>query len=319
MPRVIDEILFGLLHDFFKVYLPRQRHCSEHTIRAYRFAMNTLLEFVKVEKSIELSQVTFEMIDSEMLSAYLDNIETNGCSISTRNHHLKCIRSFFDYAAKFNPTTIIYLAEIQKVPRKNPVKPEAVAYMSKSAIKALLEQPDTLTRKGLRDRFLMLLMYDSAARIQEMLDIRLKDIKTGETPTVTLHGKGSKIRTVPIMKQTVEYCSQYMKMFHPKASEHSEQHLFYTVIHGRKNPLNDSTVRRFLYAYGEAAREHCSEVPGKVYPHLFRHSRAMHLYQHGMDLTLISQWLGHAHLDTTLIYAHADTEQKRHMKFASRV
>jgi len=145
---MIDTTLFGLLHDFFKVYLPNQRHCSEHTIRAYRSSMDALLEFVKTEKQVELSQITFEMLDSKMLCAYLDSVEKNGCGVSTRNHRLKCIRSFFDYAAKFNPTTVIYFAEIQKVPRKNHVKPDVVDYMSETATKALLEQPDAPTRKG---------------------------------------------------------------------------------------------------------------------------------------------------------------------------
>jgi site-specific recombinase XerD len=311
MPGMIDTTLFGLLHDFFKVYLPKQRHCSEHTIRAYRSSMDALLEFVKSEKQVELSQITFEMLDCGTLCAYLDNVEKNGCSVSTRNHRLKCIRSFFDYAAKFNPTTVIYLAEIQKVPRKNHVKSDVVDYMSEAAVKALIDQPDASARKGFRDRFFMLLLYDSAARVQEMLDIRLKDLKLGATPTVTLHGKGSKTRTVPMMRQTAEYYSQYVKVFHTNEPDYSEQHLFYSVIHGKKNPLNDSTIRRFLYAYGASARQRCPEVPEKVHPHLFRHSRAMHLYRHGMDLSLISQWLGHAQLDTTLIYAHADTEQKR--------
>lgn len=311
MSGIIDTTLFGLLHDFFKIYLPNQRHCSEHTIRAYRSSMDALLEFAKDAKQVEFSQITFEMLNSEMLCAYLDSVEKSGCSISTRNHRLKCIRSFFGYAAKFNPTTVIYFSEIQKVPKKNTVKSDVVDYMSEAAIKALLEQPDTSIRKGFRDCFFMLLLYDSAARIQEMLDIRPRDIRLGTTPTVTLHGKGSKIRTVPIMRQTAEHYKQYMELFHANEPEYSDQHLFYTVIHGRKKPLNDSTVRRFLYAYGDAARQRCLEVPDRVHPHLFRHSRAMHLYHRGMDLSLISQWLGHAQLDTTLIYAHADTEQKR--------
>ena len=137
MPRMIDEVLFGLLHDFFKVYLPNQRHCSEHTIRAYRSSMDALLEFVKAEKHVELPKITFEMIDSNILSAYLDSVEANGCGVSTRNHRLICIRSFFEYAAKFDPTTVLYLAEIQKVPRKNHIKPDVVDYMNEAAIKVL--------------------------------------------------------------------------------------------------------------------------------------------------------------------------------------
>jgi len=311
MPRIIDTELFSLIHDFFKDYLPGQRHCSEHTIRAYRSSLDSLLEHVMAEKQTGLSQITFEMIDSKMIISYLDSVEEGGCSISTRNHRLKCIRSFFDYAAKFNAATVIYLLEIQKVPMKNHEKPDVVDYMSETAITVLLEQPDTSTRKGFRDCFFMMLIYDSAARVQEMLNIRLKDIKLDKTPTVTLYGKGSKIRTVPIMKQTAEYCAAYLKMFHPDEPGYSESHLFYTVIHGLQKPLDSSTVRRFMYSYGDSARNVCTEIPAKVHPHLFRHSRAMHLYRHGMDLSLISQWLGHAQIETTLIYAHADTEQKR--------
>ena len=78
-----------------------------------------------------------------------------------------------------------------------------------------------------------------------------------------------------------------------------------------KNRLDTSTVRKMIQRYGEKARETCPAIPEKMHPHLLRHSRAMHLYQHGMDLTLISQWLGHAQFETTLIYAYADTEHKR--------
>jgi len=82
-------------------------------------------------------------------------------------------------------------------------------------------------------------------------------------------------------------------------------------MHGEQHPIYDSTVRRIVYAYGDIARKQCPEVPENIHPHMLRHSRAMHLCQHGMDLSLISQWLGHAQLETTLIYAHADTAQKR--------
>jgi site-specific recombinase XerD len=158
---------------------------------------------------------------------------------------------------------------------------------------------------------MMLLMYDTAARIQEILNVCLCDIRLGKTPTIILHGKGLKIRTVPLMKQTVEHFENYIKIFHSGESEYSKQPLFYGDWHGEKSALDASTVRKMIAGYGKTAREKCADIPPKVHPHLFRHSRAMHLYQHGMDLTLISQWLGHAQLDTTLVYAHADTEQKR--------
>jgi len=311
MTKVVDATFFGLVHDFFKVYLSTQRGYSPHTIRSYQKAVDTFLDFIKNKNHIELSQVTFEMINANMLSDYLDGLEQNGCGVSTRNHRLAGIRAFFDYAAKIDPSTVIHFAEICKVPKKNAAKPEVVEYMSETAVKALLEASDPSTRKGLRDRFMLLLMYDSAARVQEVINLRLCDIKNGRTPTVTLFGKGSKIRTVPLMKQTLDYFGHYKQLFHPEADEYSERRLFYTTMHDGQHSIYDSTVRRIVYACGDAARGNCPEVPKNIHPHMLRHSRAMHLYQHGMDLPLISQWLGHAHLETTLIYAHADTEQKR--------
>jgi len=312
MSKVVDTTFFGLVHDFLRVYLPEQRGCSPHTIRAYRTALGTLFDFVKAEKNIELSALAFGMIDSRMVNKFLDDIEAGGSSISTRNHRLNCIRAFYAYAAKIDPAAVIHQAEVYKVPRKKTDKPTVVGFLSESAIKALLEQPDVKTKKGLRDRFLMLFMYDTGARVQEVLGVRLCDIRLGKTPTVTLlHTKGAKVRTVPLMRQTVDYYESYRKIYHTNSREHSDCPLFYVTQRGVDSQMNDSTVRKFMAAYGRGAREVCPEIPERVHPHLLRHSRAMHLYRRGMDLTLISQWLGHAQLDTTLIYAHADTEHKR--------
>lgn len=194
---------------------------------------------------------------------------------------------------------------------KKPEKPNIIEYMSEAAVKVILEQPDTRTKKGLRDQFLMVVLYDTGARIQEALDIRLRDIHLGKTSTILLHGKGSKARSIPLTEKTVEHLHNYISVFHPGESAYSDQYLFYVARCGQKNRMCEDNARRLIHSYGVAAKKICPEVPDNVHPHLWRHSRAMHLYQHGMDLTLVSQWLGHAQLETTLIYAHADTEQKR--------
>ena len=155
----------------------------------------------------------------------------------------------------------------------------------------------------------MMLLYDTGARVQEIIDVCVDDFRYGKTPTVTLCGKRRKIRTVPLMEKTVLHLKEYLDVFHPNV-KNSDAPLFYNIIHGMRNSLSDDCVRKFLKRYGVFAREDCMEVPENVHPHLWRHSRAMHLYQRGMDLMLISQWLGHSQLETTLIYAHADTEHK---------
>ena len=208
-------------------------------------------------------------------------------------------------------TAAVFLDEMKKVPVKKQSELKVIEYMSMKAVTALAQQPNTDTTKGLRDRFFMILMYDLAARLQEMIDIRLGDLHFGERPTVTVHGKGCKTRTLPIMDKTVDHMRQYLNVFHPDMRT-NDLRLFYTVSHGNRNALSASCVNLFLKQYGVSARMQCSEVPEKIHAHLWRHSRSMHLYQQGMDLTLLSQWLGHVNIETTkTFYAFADTEQKR--------
>lgn len=128
---------------------------------------------------------------------------------------------------------------------------------------------------------------------------------------MTIHGKGAKTRSIPLRDDVVQHLKQYLALFHPKEHLFSEQHLFYVTRNRMKKRMTEDNVRQLVRKYGKQAREICKEVPENVHPHLFRHSWAMILYQNGVDLTLISQWLGHSNLETTLIYAHADTELKR--------
>lgn len=319
MASVKDTILFTLVHDFFKVYLTKMRNLSPNTIYAYRESLEALFDFVKADRKISLAEITFEMIDRHMLMRFLDSLEARGCSISTRNHRLSRIRAFYKYAAKMEATAVIHQTEILKVPLKTSKKSEIIEYMSEEVVEVILAQPDTRTLKGLRDQFLMVLLYDTAARIAELLEIRLCDIRFGKSPTATLHGKGGKTRVVPILESTAELLKNYLKIFHQGENTYSKQYLFYVVQHDQKNKMHHDTARQLIRHYGVKAKEHCLDVTDNVHPHLWRHTRAMHLYQHGVDLTLISQWLGHARYETTLIYAKADTEQKRRaMETANR-
>lgn len=311
MGRVKDEPLFQLLHDYLKKYLPDQKYASPNTVKAYRTALNQFFEYVVQEKSIPLSEITFPVLDYDMVNAYLDwLVSEKKCSPATRNHRLTCIRSFFAYAASRSTEYMAYQAALSKIPKQKAGK-IPVEYMSEEAVQTILKQTDTSTRQGIRDQFFMVLLYDTAARVQEMLDLKVCDIRPGKTPTATLLGKGSKVRTVPLMPETMEHFQNYLNVYHEGEGRYSTQPLFYIVQHGTRNPMSDDNVRKFLKKYGDLARKICPEVPENIHPHLWRHSRSMHLYQHGMDLTLLSQWLGHANLETTLIYAYADTEQKR--------
>lgn len=267
---------------------------------------------MKDSNALKLNEITFDMLTADTVSEFLDSLETQrGCSISTRNNRLAAIKAFIAYAAAMDIMIAAVQIELDKVPKKKTEEISAVRYMTEAAVSAILAVPDASKEKGLRDRCLMILMYDTGARVQEVIDIKLRDFRFGKTPTATLLGKGGKVRTVPLMEKTVAHLKEYISSFHSEPMQNSDEHLFYSVIHGRRNPLSNDCIGKFIKRYGAAAKENCAEVPDNVHPHLFRHSRAMHLYQHGMDLTLVSQWLGHANLETTLVYAHADTEHKR--------
>jgi site-specific recombinase XerD len=311
MGRIADEALFKLVHDYLGVYLPGMRRVSEHTVKSYRAVINQLLDFAKERHGVSLAGVTFAMLGRDTVAAYLDHVEQGRrCSAVTRNHRLACIRSFFDYAAASDPGLMFQSAELRKIPLKKTPARAGVDYMSEEAVKAMLDQPDASMAKGLRDRFLMVLLYDTGARIQELLGIRLADVRADATPTVLLHGKGGKARTVPIMQRTAEHLEGYLAVFHGDGASPGDC-LFYTGRAGARHKMSDDNVRKMMKGYAASARAKCPSVPESVHPHLWRHSRAMHLYQHGMDLTLVSQWLGHSSPSTTLVYAYADTEHKR--------
>jgi site-specific recombinase XerD len=304
--------LFAHIHDYLKVYLPKQRNLSKHTISSYRGALELLVDFVKTQKNTPLTDVTFEMLTTEMITAFLNSLETDRrCCVATRNTRLAAIRAFVKYAADRDISTIAVLKELKNVAAKKPDKAEVIGYMSMAAISAIVEETEISAPNGLRDRAFLILMYDTGARVQEMIGITLRDLHFGRTPTIILHGKGRKTRTVPLMERTVQHLQKYLAEFHSDTPRSSDFPLFYAVTHGKPHSLSDRRIRYMLKKYAGKAREHCPEVPENVHPHMFRHSRAMHLYQNGMDLTLVSQWLGHLNLETTQIYAHADTEQKR--------
>ena len=311
MRKLAVGTLLGRVHEFLKVYLPNHRHLSPNTIRAYSKSLDLLLDFVKNEKHVQLIDVTFDMLTADMILAFLDYLEvTTYCSISTRNQRLAAIRAFIKYAATRDIAVAANLKELKAVPTKKTANVKLIEYMSEAAVAAILVEPDANTQKGFRDRTLLIMMYETAARVQEIADIKLSDFRWGKKPTVTLHGKGRKDRTVPISEKAAKHLKLYLDTFHPMPRNNG-QYLFYTVIHGTTRSITVRRIRDIVKEHSASARKKCNEIPDNTFPHIFRHSRAMHLYQNGMDLTLIAQWLGHVHLDTTQIYAHADSEHKR--------
>ena len=187
-----------------------------------------------------------------------------------------------------------------------------VGYMSDSAIKALLAQPDIRTVKGVRNRMIIILLYDTGTRVQELVDMKVADLHLGaRNPFIIVTGKGSKTRSIPLMDKTVAHLKEYLRRFHTDSIDGNNGPLFYSIRDGMPHMLSTDAVSVILKDCGERAKRTCSEVPERVHPHLIRHTRAMHLYRSGMPLSYIAEFLGHASMNTTEIYASANVEMLR--------
>lgn len=304
------NLFWKKLREYFTVYLPKQRGSSEKTIISCQMAWNLLLRFLIQEKGITAAKIDFDTFTSPLLTGFLDTMETRkGWKTSTRNNRLSCIRSFFKYAAYTCPNVYPVYADLGTIPLKKEVNhSRVVEYMPKDAVASIIECAGTALLKGFRDQFFLTLMYDTAARNGEMLKLKLSDLNTDHA-TIYLFGKGSKPRLVPVSKETLRMFDRYRSLFHNDSEK--DTYLFYTKHQGKKTPMSEDNVARFLKGYAVNARKKNGHVPANVHPHMFRHSRAMHLYQGGMPLAILSEFLGHEDPETTLIYAYADTEMKR--------
>ena len=301
---------FKTIRSFILEYLPKQRCFSENTIKSYRTALNLLVEYLRQEKLLRISQIDFTIFERELILGFLDWLEhSRNCSASSRNQRLMALRSFFKYAGTIDCTQVAVQLGIGTIPvKKEPGR--IVDFFTEDALRALLKQPNPSKLLGIRNQFFMVLMYDTAARCSELLEMRVKDLRINtQHPVAYLLGKGNKPRAVPLLDKTVEHCERYLKAFHPNMDKDS--YLFYTVIHGKQQSMSADCVARFMQKYGNSARKECMEVPLHVHPHQLRHTRAIHYYRDGMPLVLVAELLNHASVETTKIYAYADSEMKR--------
>lgn len=313
LKKATDERLFLLIRNWLTIYLPVERASSQHTIKSYRESLNQYLKFLSDESHVAINTLSFEMINADSLNRYLDWLQTElKLSKATRNLRLAAIRAFIAYASACSPEYIAIAMNVAKIKMQKDDPFSKVEYLTEKATKALLSSPDLSSWMGRRDFAILTMFYDTGARIDELLNIRLKDLRLDDTsPTVKLYGKGGVIRFVPISKENQTVLKKYILEFHKEHSQSLDAFLFYTSHQTGLQKMHPDTIRCRIQVYADKARVNCSEIPKRIHPHMWRHTRAMHLYQHGMPLELISQWLGHKNSTTTLIYAHADTEIKR--------
>lgn len=297
------------LSGFLTKYLPGEIGASNNTIASYRDTFVLLLEFYKNEKQIVAEHLTLSIISKVDIEEFLGWLETDRkCKVSTRNVRLASLHSFFRYLQYENPDHLNEWQRILSIPVKRAPK-GSLSYASLDGVKLLLSMPDLETKSGRRDLALLSLMYDTAARVQEIIDLTPSDIRFEKPCTIKITGKGNKVRIVPLLESQIKILKGYMvesDLLEPYAGKYP---LF---PNKSKNKLTRAGVSYILRKYVELARTNDEAlIPEKFSCHCLRHSKAMHLLQAGVNLIYIRDILGHSSVQTTEIYARVDSKKKR--------
>lgn len=310
-PTPPSDLAGRWLTRFFTSHLAGERAVSPRTIVAYRDAIKLLLIWFKDTERIPPEKLRLADIDRPRVLRFLDWLETERhCSPATRNQRLAVIKSFCRYTAVEQPENLEQVTQILAIRQKTTPAPD-LGHLTADEIKTLLAQPGTASARAIRDTVLLAVAYDTAARVQELCDLNVTDVRRTNPVTVTIRGKGSKTRYVPLMEPTAELLIDYLKHLDPHPGLGADTSpLFHGPNHSR---LTRSGIEKLLARHVRAVRARDpSWAPGlPITPHTLRRTRAMHLIQARINLIYIRDLLGHADISTTEIYARTDAETKR--------
>jgi site-specific recombinase XerD len=307
MRTALPNTLARALRGFFAEYLPGVRGASPHTVRSYRDALALLMRFLAVRKGCPVVKLDLGDLDHAGLLAFLSHLESDrGNCVATRNSRLAAIHALVRYVAAQHPECIETCQRLLAVPFKR-ANLRTVEYLEAEEFRAMLDATDRQTANGRRDHALLLTLFNTGARVQELLDLRPRDLQLEHPFQVRLQGKGRKERLCPLWRQTAEVLRALLT--DTELDDRSPKRLF---RNRRGEPLTRFGVRYLLQRYARQAQAAAPSLGRKrVHPHTLRHSAAVHLLQAGVDLVTISHWLGHASIETTNRYAAVDLETKR--------
>ncbi len=301
---IMTTDLARLLQAFFCQYLIQQRGVSHQTVCGYRDTFRLLLHFAEQKLDRRATDLRLADINAALVLAFLDNLESkrHNC-IRSRNTRLAAIRSFMNYAAVQEPAALPGIQQVLAIPMKRFDRP-VVGFLTQTEMRAILDAPDLHTWSGQRDRAILATLYNSGARVSEIIAIRRVDFESELGQAVHLHGKGRKERVVPLWKCT----SKLLRAWVLRIDADPQQPLFPNRF---GQMLTRSGVESRLRRAVIDAAINCPSLRNKsVSPHVIRHTTAMHLLQAGVDLTVIALWLGHESIVTTHQYLEADLQMK---------
>jgi len=269
------------IHSFFLDHLVTVKGLRPASVRSYRDTIRLLLCFVAKDKGTKITKLNLEDLSFERVLRFLRYLEDDRANhIRTRNQRLAALHTLFDYVASREPEMLRVCQQVAAIPMKR-AAPAETHFLERDEVEALFRHLSRAGRLALRDRALLLFLYNTGARVQEVADLRAGHLELGEAALVRLHGKGDKWRTCPLWRQTAELLAEPLT-----------RSGIYKIVRRHAGHLDDARTRR------------------RVSPHIFRHTAAVHLLEAGVEVNVIRGWLGHADLTTTNRYAEINTRAK---------
>ena len=289
-----------LVQDFFEKHLPVERHASRNTILAYRDSIKLFLQHAAQKLGCTADELDSTVLDVDTVRSFIEWLQSERqCGARTRNHRLAALKSFARYVASVAPEHLERCRRIRELRPARFERPE-VNYLDQDEVLEIVRAVDPAD--GHRDRALLLLLYNTGARVQELVDLDASDLRLDPVPIVTLQGKGRKQRSCPLWARTVEALRAWL------AERGNADGPLFLNRQGRR--LSRSGVAYLLRQLADRAGlspRHATRVS----PHVIRHTTAMHLLHAGVDITTIAAWLGHSQLDTTHGYIEVDLRMKQ--------
>ena len=295
---------------FFQQYLPVLRGMSHHTIQSYRDGMILFLHFAAKDCGRRVEALELADITADRVGRFLSFLEIERKNaIPTRNARLAAMHTFARFLIAENPDHMAALQQVLGIPFKRGARAAPIEYLERPEIEALLAGIDRRTPTGQRDYAMFSLMFNTGARVQEILNLRVRDVRLEPPCQVRLAGKGNKVRLCPIWPRTARLLKELIRKQYDGQEGSADQPVF---LNGRGASLTRFGVRYLLQKHITATMNVAPTLAGKrIHPHSLRHTTAIHLLKAGVDFATISQWLGHASLNTTMRYARADIDLKR--------
>lgn len=298
------------IHAFLSEYVPFQKSRSGNTLKSYEYAISLYIGFLEEEKGIDPERLNCGCFSRDMIEEWLRWLaDSRGCSPETCNIRLASLRAFLKYLGG-KEVSMLYISEAASSIQRRKETRKKVKGMSKDAVRALMAAPDTSTTAGRRDLALIIAMYSTAARIDEILSMKVGQLHLdARNPNVNIIGKGNKIRTLYLLPKAVAHLKSYLKEFHG-CNPDPDAYVFYSRNAGPCGKMSQMAVNKRLRLHAETAHKSCVEVPLDIHAHQLRHAKATHWLEDGMNIVQISLLLGHEQLQTTLVYLDVTIEQK---------